>query len=66
MASPTSTNSPRAHLYKHGLLALAGSIPFGSASQTGRGLIELIDAFRGVVPPNDDETVVVLERVTAS
>jgi sigma-B regulation protein RsbU (phosphoserine phosphatase) len=61
-----STDSSGAHLDQHGLLALAERIQFGSASDTGLALIELIDAFRGIVPPNDDETVVVLERVTAS
>jgi phosphoserine phosphatase RsbU/P len=61
-----STDTSGAHLDIHGLLTLAERIPFGSASETGGGLIESIDAFRGVIPPNDDETVVVLERVTAN
>jgi phosphoserine phosphatase RsbU/P len=61
-----STDASGTHLDKHGLLALARRIPAASASQTGRALIELLDTFRGVVPPNDDETVVVLERVTAN
>ena len=61
-----STDESGAHLDQHGLLALAGRVPLGSASETGQGLIELLDAFRGVVSPNDDETVVVLERITAS
>jgi sigma-B regulation protein RsbU (phosphoserine phosphatase) len=59
-----STNDSGAHLDKEGLLKLARRIPLGSASETGNRLVESIDAFRGVVPPNDDETVVVLERVS--
>jgi len=61
-----STDASGAHLEKDGLLRLARRIPPASASQTGRGLIESLDAFRGLVPANDDETVVILERVTAS
>ena len=61
-----STDHSGAHLDKGGLLGLARSIPLGSASQTGQGLIDLVDRFRGVVPPNDDETVVVLERIIAN
>jgi hypothetical protein len=48
------------------LLGLARRIPLASASEAGRRLIESLDAFRGAVPPNDDETVVVLERVIAN
>lgn len=59
-----STNHSGAHLDQRGLLTLAERIPFSSASQTGQRFIELLDAFRGAVPPNDDETFVVLERVT--
>ena len=58
-----STDGSGTHLAEKGLLALARRVPLGSASQTGQRLIELLDRFRGVVPPNDDETVVVLERV---
>ena len=58
-----STDDSGAHLDQHGLLALARRIPRGSASEAGRGLIESLDAFRGAAPPNDDETVVVLERL---
>jgi sigma-B regulation protein RsbU (phosphoserine phosphatase) len=58
-----STDDSGAHLDQHGLLALVHHILPASASQTGRALIESLDAFRGVIPPNDDETVVVLERV---
>jgi phosphoserine phosphatase RsbU/P len=54
-----------AHLDNHGLLRLAGRVPFDSAIEAGRGLIASLDAFRGAVPPNDDETIVVLERVIA-
>ena len=61
-----STDDSGAHLDQNGLLALARRVPPAPASQTGQRLIELLDAFRGAVPPNDDETVVVLERVTAS
>jgi phosphoserine phosphatase RsbU/P len=61
-----STDPSGAHLDQDGLLALAQRIPFASASQAGQGLIELIDAFRGTVPPGDDETVVVLERAIAN
>jgi phosphoserine phosphatase RsbU/P len=61
-----STDDSGAHLDQNGLLALAQRVPLASASQTGQRLIELLEAFRGVVPPNDDETIVVLERVTAS
>jgi phosphoserine phosphatase RsbU/P len=61
-----STDRTGAHLDRGGLLSLANRIPFGSASQTGGALVELVDAFRGAVPPNDDETVVVLQRVTAN
>ena len=61
-----STDDSGAHLDQDGLLALARRIPLASASQTGHGLIELLDTFRGVIPPNDDETVVVLERVTSN
>lgn len=60
-----STDHSGAHLDQDGFLALARRVPLSSASQTGQDLIELLDTFRGVVPPNDDETVVVLERVTA-
>src|SRR5580700_10218850 len=59
-----STNDSEAHLDKHGLLELVERIAVGPASRAGRELIESLDGFRGVVPPNDDETVVVLERVT--
>jgi serine phosphatase RsbU (regulator of sigma subunit) len=61
-----STADSGAHLGEGGWLALAERVPIASASETGRGLIGLLDAFRGVVPPNDDETVVVLERVILS
>lgn len=61
-----STDHTGVHLDRDGLLALANRIPFGSASQAGRALIELLDAFRGAMPPNDDETVVVLQRVSAN
>jgi sigma-B regulation protein RsbU (phosphoserine phosphatase) len=61
-----STDDSGAHLDQDGLLALARRVPVASASQTGQGLIELLDTFRGVIPPNDDETVVVLERVTSN
>jgi sigma-B regulation protein RsbU (phosphoserine phosphatase) len=60
-----STNDSGAHLDNHGLLELAQCISVGSASEAGRDLVESLDAFRGTIPPNDDETVVVLERVTA-
>jgi phosphoserine phosphatase RsbU/P len=58
-----STDDSGTHLDKHGWLALAQRVPFASAIQAGRGLIESLDSFRGAVPPDDDETVVVLERV---
>jgi sigma-B regulation protein RsbU (phosphoserine phosphatase) len=61
-----STDDSGAHLDQDGLLALSRRVPVASASQTGQGLIELLDTFRGVIPPNDDETVVVLERVTSN
>ncbi len=61
-----STDDSGAHLDQDGLFALARRVPVASASQAGQGLIELLDTFRGVVPPNDDETVVVLERVTSN
>jgi len=61
-----STDDSGAHLDQHGLLALAHRISPASAIDAGRGLIESLDAFRGVIPPNDDETVVVLQRVTAN
>jgi sigma-B regulation protein RsbU (phosphoserine phosphatase) len=61
-----STDYSGAHLDQHGLLGLARRIPLASASEAGRRLIESLDAFRGAVPPNDDETVVVLERVIAN
>lgn len=61
-----STGHSGAHLDQHGLLALAQRISLGSASEAGNDLIESLDAFRGTVPPDDDETVVVLERVTSN
>jgi sigma-B regulation protein RsbU (phosphoserine phosphatase) len=61
-----STDHTGAHLDNHGLLALAQRIPLASASEAGRGLVEALDAFRGTVPANDDETVLVLERVTSN
>ena len=61
-----STDDSGAHLDQHGLLALAHRVSTDSAIDAGRGLIESLDAFRGVIPPNDDETVVVLERITAN
>jgi phosphoserine phosphatase RsbU/P len=61
-----STDDSGAHLDKGGFLALAKLVPIASARQAGRDLIESLDAFRGVVPPNDDETIVVLERITAN
>jgi sigma-B regulation protein RsbU (phosphoserine phosphatase) len=54
-----------AHLDQDGLLSLARAVPIGSAAETGQALVDVLDAFRGVVPPNDDETIVVLQRVTA-
>jgi sigma-B regulation protein RsbU (phosphoserine phosphatase) len=60
-----SIDDSGAHLDQKGLLTLAQCVPLASASETGQALIELLDTFRGVVPPNDDETVVVLERVVA-
>jgi sigma-B regulation protein RsbU (phosphoserine phosphatase) len=60
-----STDHSGAHLDQNGLLALARGVPSDSAAVTGRSLIEVLDLFRGVVPPNDDETIVVLQRVTA-
>jgi serine phosphatase RsbU (regulator of sigma subunit) len=60
-----STDHSGAHLDQDGLLALAQGIPVDSAAGAGRALIDVLDRFRGVVPPNDDETIVVLQRVTA-
>ena len=57
-----STDHSGAHLDQNGLLALARKVPFDSASGTGSALIEVLDSFRGDVPPNDDETIVVLQR----
>jgi sigma-B regulation protein RsbU (phosphoserine phosphatase) len=61
-----STDDSGAHLDQHGLLDLVQRISLASASQAGSDFIASLDAFRGTVPPNDDETVVVLERVTSN
>jgi hypothetical protein len=63
---PDSTNDSGAYLDQHGLLELVQRISLAPASQAGSDFIASLDAFRGTVPPNDDETVVVLERVTSN
>ena len=58
--------SSGAHLDQDGLLALAHHVPFASASQAGQRLIELDRRLSGHgLRPDDDETVVVLERAIA-
>jgi phosphoserine phosphatase RsbU/P len=46
------------------LLSIARSLPTGSARAVGRGLLDAVACFRGAVAPEDDETVVVLQRCT--
>ncbi len=45
-----------------GLLSVARSLPVDSAPAAGQALLAAVEAYRGDVPPEDDETVVVLER----
>lgn len=44
------------------LLSIARSLPVESAASAGQGLLAAIERFRGSAPPEDDETVVALER----
>lgn len=46
-----------------GLVTLARGLPIESPAQFGRALMSAVQAFRGDVPPRDDETLVVLRRV---
>ena len=46
------------------LLALARECPVESPGAVARGLLDRMTAFRGNSPPRDDETLVVLQRVS--
>jgi sigma-B regulation protein RsbU (phosphoserine phosphatase) len=49
-------------LTKEGLLAIAREVPVTSGQDVGQGLLTAVEAFRGVSPAEDDESVVVLQR----
>ena len=47
-----------------GFLALAEALPLGPPTTIGPMLISSVDGFRGTTPSIDDETVVVLQRLS--
>jgi phosphoserine phosphatase RsbU/P len=52
-------------LGEEGLLRLAGEVAVGEPEEVARALVAKVDAWRGHVPPNDDQTLVVLRRNAA-
>jgi serine phosphatase RsbU (regulator of sigma subunit) len=58
-----STGEQGEPLDKDGLLAIARSLPPGSAAEIGPALVARLEAFRGINPMADDETFVVLQCI---
>ncbi len=48
------------------LISMAMSVPVASPDEAGQALLSGIDMFRGSVPAADDETIVVLKRLSVS
>lgn len=57
-----SSNLSGEQLGLDGLLAMAASLPTNSPSACGKGLRSAVARYRGPVRPDDDQTIVVLQR----
>jgi len=59
----TESNNPSGHqLTQDGLLEIARSRPIGSPVEVGQALVDAVENFRGIIPAEDDETILVLQR----
>ncbi len=61
-ALPEARNPAGQELGPDGLLRLAHNLPLGSPEGAGRALLASVDAFRGGATPEDDQTLLILQR----
>ena len=55
--------NPRGEMLgEEGLLALIRQLPAGSPSEMGKNILASVAAYRGTLPPNDDQTLLVLHH----